>query len=466
MATEHVIIPVNSDSRTNLGSEDYLKEIHFPPSLPAGRLPTLEELRQCILSLGYELEESGDWYVASADDHTTIWTPEDATEGDKHPWFILRGGDLIVLDIAQAIANHCGSQVVGHFSGWPSVLLVPNDVFPAASQNQTPIRFLTMLANRMPAMIEQLENASLDDTLFLLSQIRQAVHRTGYIRNSDLFRAAQEGLPAYTRLLKHADPRVRFWAFDLAASFRERGLECSESLSQAIIEGTDPFTKSVAHTKSLCMAIQDEGDTVTKSRMIYALERIIGTQRVVNQRIKRILDLLSALVDNANEPPPVRFSATYLLSRTQPGLLTRVMHETLTTALIHPEQFSTEWLSEKTVIGQTLESIGQLMLHHRIKILLAVLPEMDLEQHAPRAMSALLDHAFFGAICEGRSLHNGLYPANAIALTGEELLPVQRKVLETVIALDIPWTVHSNLLEKYGLPPTRALVRELLDSSE
>ena len=57
---------------------------------------------------------------------------------------------------------------------------------------------------------------------------------------------------------------------------------------------------------------------------------------------------------------------------------------------------------------------------------------------------------------------NWLYPANPTKLTARELLLFQRQVLEAVIDLDIPWMVHSNLLEKYGLPPTRKELRKFL----
>ena len=59
---------------------------------------------------------------------------------------------------------------------------------------------------------------------------------------------------------------------------------------------------------------------------------------------------------------------------------------------------------------------------------------------------------------------NWLYPANPTKLTVEDLQPTQRQVLETVLALELPWMVHSNLLEKYGLPPTRAAVRVLVNT--
>ena len=61
---------------------------------------------------------------------------------------------------------------------------------------------------------------------------------------------------------------------------------------------------------------------------------------------------------------------------------------------------------------------------------------------------------------------NWKYPANPTKLDADELLSFQRQILEEVISLDTPWMIHSNLLEKYGLPVTRALLREMLDGSQ
>ena len=114
---------------------------------------------------------------------------------------------------------------------------------------------------------------------------------------------------------------------------------------------------------------------------------------------------------------------------------------------------------------------------------------MTVAQYAHTVLRALLDHAFFGAVrsTQMSSLpdtriaerpdidearfqdelpRNWLYPANPTKLMPVELLPIQRKVLEIAIALDIPWMVQSNLLEIYGLPPTRSSLRTLLDMSQ
>ena len=117
------------------------------------------------------------------------------------------------------------------------------------------------------------------------------------------------------------------------------------------------------------------------------------------------------------------------------------------------------------------------------------LPQITLAQDAHDVLRALLDYTFFG---ETRSSwmaslpdtqaaerptvdeirfrdnlsRNWLYPANPTKLTAAELLPFQRQILEIVMMLDIPWMVHSNLLEKYGFPATRASTQAILNNLE
>jgi len=58
------------------------------------------------------------------------------------------------------------------------------------------------------------------------------------------------------------------------------------------------------------------------------------------------------------------------------------------------------------------------------------------------------------------------YPLNENQIALNELLPFQREILKTVLDIETPWMVHSNILQKYGLPPTRAEVRQILQSEE
>ena len=110
---------------------------------------------------------------------------------------------------------------------------------------------------------------------------------------------------------------------------------------------------------------------------------------------------------------------------------------------------------------------------------------MTFAQDAHTVLRELLDNVFFGKV-QNLSMtslpddytaerpevdetkfrehlsRNWLYLTKPTQLSADELLPFQREVLESVIDLEIPWMIHSNLLEKYGLPPTRKALRDLL----
>src|SRR4051812_36827101 len=104
--------------------------VFAPNALSDGRFPRLIELRRAIHGLGYALEEVHDWYVTLDDDFTEIWFSGEIRQEDSSTRFWFRCGDLIVLDIAQAIANQCGSIVVIDHSSSVAVLLVTDTLFP------------------------------------------------------------------------------------------------------------------------------------------------------------------------------------------------------------------------------------------------------------------------------------------------------------------------------------------------
>src|SRR5258708_40114506 len=107
MATGHSVIPVDHARATSADVIEFLTHemVFAPETLPPSRFPTLTELRHAIHDLGYDLEEAHDWFVTSEDDFTEIWFSGGIIheEGPVDFWF--RRGHLIVLDIAQAIAN-------------------------------------------------------------------------------------------------------------------------------------------------------------------------------------------------------------------------------------------------------------------------------------------------------------------------------------------------------------------------
>ena len=470
MANGHSVIPIDSGQLANDSIEWVKVDMVFvAANLPQGRFPTLRELRQIIHDLSYDLEETHDWYVTSEDDFTEIWFRGNNGLEETPIEFWFRRGYIIVLDIMQHIANRCGSFIVVDHSGAVTVVIVPDSVFPAVSQPDDQIGFIATIAGRMSAMIEQLNGASLEDTLFLLSQIRQPLRFLDRLRNYELFQSAQQGLPTYTKLLKHGDARVRYTTFDLIATFQETFFE---------------------YGKALSLAIKSEIDSDTKARMIQAIEsHIVGSISLsrVGQPIQAVLDILLVLSNDTGEALPVRLAAANMLARAQPGFVTSAIHETFVDALIQPEAYAATWDSAYSVSQQTLKSIQKLLLNHRIKILISSLPRVIFAQDAHDVLRELLDNVFFGevrktwmsSLPDDRAAErperdetrfrehlsrDWLYPANPTKLTIEELLPFQREVLEIVMDLDIPWMVHSNLLEKYGLPATRQAVRDLLTS--
>jgi hypothetical protein len=224
--------------------------------------------------------------------------------------------------------------------------------------------------------------------------------------------------------------------------------------------------------------------------MIYAIENLIVRGWIggeIDQWTKTVLDLLLELSDNSDESPPVRLAASNLLARAESGLFTTAMRNVFIAALVQPEQYEQSGYSAHSVIEGTLKSTGNMLLNHRIEILVAALPKITVAQYAHEVLRTLLDYVFFGAVrpTQMSSLpdtreaerpdidetrfrddlsRNWLYPANPTKLAARELLPFQRQILETVMNLDVPWMVHSNLLEKYGLPATRASVQALLNS--
>ena len=116
-------------------------------------------------------------------------------------------------------------------------------VFGELAESEKQSGFVSVILQRMPMMIKRLNQASHEDTLFLLSQIRQTLKRLNYIRQHELFSSAQQGVSKYIELLKYPDPLVRYIAFDLLTLFRERFYEVSPMLGTAIQNETNPDTK-------------------------------------------------------------------------------------------------------------------------------------------------------------------------------------------------------------------------------
>lgn len=463
MANGHTIIPVN-DSILAQDSIEYLKNemVFIPEHLPEGRFPTLAELRQAILALGFKLEETHDWYVTSEDDHTEIWFSEPVDSEDEPISLWFRRGDLIILDILQNLAGQCGSFIVIDHSGAGVILIVPDSVFGMADSSSS--RYLDVLSRRIPVMFRQLTDTSLESILFRLSQIHQALRKLDYLRHHPVFQIARDGVPLYAKLMQHQDVRVRSLAFELVVLYREHFFEYAGPMGQTIIAEKDPNAKA---------------------RMIWELEKQLNLPPAsgnVAPWTQALLDILLVLAHDTAEPAMVRFAAANIRVRSQPGFVTEPVRALFVDALIHPEQYVAAQEMTHGVSQETLRSIRKFMLHQRISMLLEALPRIAFAQDAHDVLHALLDDVFFGDVriswmstmpdsqeaerppvddsrFRAYLMRSWLYPASPIKLAAAELMPFQREILTTVMALDIPWMVHSNLLEKYGLPVTRAAVK-------
>lgn len=239
MANGHSIVPLDG-SRFAIDSLNWLRNerIYASDNLPTGRFPTEDELRDTLGKLGYRVDERGDWDIFSKDDYTQVWF----NEGEGRPnsfWF--RHGGVIVLDIMQSLANQCGSFIAADHSHMSIIVVVPDSVFGESEEDSADTGFFSKIARRMPVMVERLAQASVNEILFLLTQIRQSLRKQHYLRQTDISLNAHQGLPVYIQLLKHDDTRVRYLTFDLIANLRDS--QYANLLREAVSDESDPDIK-------------------------------------------------------------------------------------------------------------------------------------------------------------------------------------------------------------------------------
>lgn len=473
MSSGQSMIPIgNEEFPIRILKEYFIEQtIFISNNLPVGRYPTTNELREAILGLGLNLEElEKDWLVSAENDATTIWFTENKKNNNMPVEISFRGGGPIILDIAQALSNRCGSFFVVAHSGSYGIIILSDDVFPVSSQTDVPIGYVATISQRLPIMLDNLKKASTEETLFIMSQIRQARLFAKTFNLYEFSDRINQGIEEYNRLLNHKNANIRFLAFDLIIMYQ------------------------IGYRESIKTSLIKEGDVDTKVQMIDAIEKMIYPEWAgskLSHWTKSILDHLLELGKENTESPQVRLAATNLLALKQPGLITDEMQKLFEETLTDTKKYQPNWSSSNYnyIVDKTLKSIGNLPLINRIDILLSGLYKMTNPQDAHTVLRDLLDHVFFGAahptslsslpdektaerpeideeLTNGKRLGNWLYPVNPNKLTFQELLPFQQNVLESVIDLDIPWLVHSNILEKYGLPPTRNLLRVLLNEKD
>jgi hypothetical protein len=211
MANGHSIVPTDHEYLlTNAEFREELEQLHvyIPANLPHGRFPTLSQLRGIIQQLGFELEESGDWWVTSKDDYTHIWfKTEDRQENSVVEFWCRRGG-IIVLDIVQMIANQQGSFLVTDQSGAITILLAPIQVLSENLQPSGQNGFIAEMRYRIPVMLDLLEKSPPDTTFLFLSQMYRTLFTLDHYREYELFPLAQQGMALYTTLIDNPDTRI------------------------------------------------------------------------------------------------------------------------------------------------------------------------------------------------------------------------------------------------------------------
>lgn len=450
--------------------------LFVPETYPQGRVPTRIEFKKAITELGYTLEHSADKYPATKIDFTPFLEVLPIRQSSQPDIIWFEYGNILLIDLIQQLANSCGSFLIVDGSGGTQILIVPDRVFnvPVVSNQAKEVArgYVATMVKRMPYIIEQLKNATSIEARFLLSQIRQAIVCTYGDDTYAISQSAREGLFVYEEYLQHADAEIRLLAHDLITLFRQDFYSSMPKLQQAII---------------------DEENANIKVHKIWALEsHIKSTQNVgrfLNEHTLSFINSLSIITTDTEEPLPVRLAAANLLVRTQPGFYNQTIHKLFVNALINPTDYTLADNTPSKCIYQILDSVKTMLWHHRINILREALPNMRFASDAHEVMRAILDNLFFGEVRDSwrsglpptqvaerpqldesrfreHDNRSWLYQSNPTKIDVVELQPYQIDILREVLTIEIPWMVHSNVLQKYGLPVSRSEVVKMLENSQ
>lgn len=478
MGNSYGVIPLD-EQKTAKDSIAWMHDsviLFVPEKYPHGRLPTRIELDNALRSLGYELEAQDTQDVSSKQDFKEIIDGLVRNPSRKPDIVSFRYGGIHLLDIIQELASACGSFLIVDGSGGMQILVVPDSVIGVTlfdrSNNLDESGYVATIIRRMPYMIERLKNSASSDVRFLLSQIRQAIVCTYSEGTFRISQSAREGLSTYKQYLKHSDEIIRFLAYDLINLFQQDFYETMPNLQQAIVE---------------------EENEDYKVRKIWALEpRITSSTGIgcgLDSRTQSLINSLIAISSSQDEVLSVRLAAAHLVVRSQPGFYNEVIHNLFVNLLVNPAEFTPAHSTPQSRISETLKSIETMLLNHRMSILRAALPHIKFASDAHEVMRTLLDNVFFGesrdtwrsglgtdkvaerppideAVFREYDNRSWLYPSNPVSVSLNELQPHQIEILREVLAVEIPWMVHSNVLEKYGLSIARSSVLEMLSQND
>jgi hypothetical protein len=324
-----------------------------------------------------------------------------------------------------------------------------------------PELFGATFVRRFPHFLTQLQQTlEISKLDFILGQLRQGFLYSDKVYTAQLSDQVALMQPIYRSLLKHADASIRLRAFELTT----------------ILEG-----QSDASDIHISQALLTEPDAAIQSAMLLTWNEDVN--RFSKAYYTSLFDTFLALFQSSTEPH-TRLAAAYNVVMSKPGFHDDAIQTVFVDALVNYATFG-----KYNATDRVLKAVDQFMLHTRIDLLRTTLPRIETAHEAHEVLRALLDQVFFGTrklasmasplsetiTTERPTIDQRYFPypyiltwkyeASPVQLKRSDILPFQQEILEQVMALEIPWMVHSNLLERYGLPPTRALLREWLSAS-
>lgn len=305
----------------------------------------------------------------------------------------------------------------------------------------------------------------------------------------------KEGLPVYIDLLTHTDPHVRFLAFELIVAQKEVLWDrpVLKDLRAAIVQERVPDIKADMIT-SWCHFLS-----------FFYLPLLDLHSEQYNDAVA----LLTALME-PSEPDLVRYHAALALldyawnTVEIPGVMVDIFKD----AVIDPDKYARTDApsSTRNIVKGAVDGLRFLHLDRRIDVLAEVLPQIRHPEDAHDTARALLDLVFYGFVRpmtlasreikgpvvyyqrlpddypaerpdnsqmmfrtyswespEEARLFGRLYSPLPTKRDVKTLTAEQRRVLSLVIETDLPWMLHSNMLEMYGLPVYRHDVRAMLE---
>lgn len=440
---------------------------------PPGRFPTTNELRQLLAAASYRVKEMQHWFVLAQGVRATIWLPTrltpDSDDAPRPLW--VQSKDQTGIDILQLLTDTVGSLLLHERAGMTNILLVPDSVYGVHPLPPDELTFLDTMTRRIPISFARLHHPAPEEGPFLLSQLIQALHITNNYTTTHYYRALLPHIPHLTALLSHTNGWTRYYAFALlVALWPDLPTAVLDDLNEALL---------VENT----LAVRYQMIAQLAPVLVYSYRRAPR-----NPHLHRLLDGLDQLAADHWLDPHARYLAADTVARAR-GTTTLIGRDLLSRALVNPGGFLSPNAFSLAIHAHVRKTIQGLPPSESRAILMAALLQIKTVEWSHAALRDLLDITFFGRVvfanrryvilppdmpAERPPIDRARFEAPIAAERGfiyeqsafrrclRDLTPTQRRVLSFAMALDTPWMLHSNLLERYGLPPTRREVRHML----